>query len=171
MTATFSVRLRWACSAEYVDRVSRLRSVALGHKTFQSTDRNRQVELSAAAGGLAWMTTDAAADRGKGIGRPGITVGFFILPFGDQRDISSSLRVHGTRLHAGKVRFQPFQIDELRSRRQPVRSGPWLCCLLLYGEVGGRARWRSTSTACVVTFPSSLQVFSVYLPGGTFLIS
>ncbi len=28
-----------------------------------------------------------------------------------------------------------------------------------------------TSTACVVGFPSSLQVFSVYLPGGTFLIS
>src|SRR5271157_2308536 len=50
-----------------INGISRFRSEPLGHKAFQSTDGNRQVKLSTAASGFAWVTTHAPADGGEGI--------------------------------------------------------------------------------------------------------
>ena len=164
----FSVRLPRS-ARENVDGVAGLRAVAFGHKSLQRPDGNWQVKLSAATSRFTRMTANSAADGREGIGDPGITVGFFVPSLRDQRYVPPGLGVDGTGLHAGKGRFQPFQIDEFCASRHLDAPVPW--SFYFFTVRSAVAPPAVTSTACVVTLPSSLQVFRVYLPGGTFLIS
>jgi len=76
----------------------------------QSTNGNGQVKFSAATGWFTGMTADAAANRGKRVGHPGVTVGISYFPR-QSATHNAPPGMHGTRLHAGKIRFQPIQIN------------------------------------------------------------
>src|SRR3974377_1382055 len=115
------------------------------------------------------MPADTATDRGKGIGHPSVTVGVFIFPFCNKRDVASRLRVHGAGLHAREIRLEPFKIDEFLSRSH--RYAPDALPSYFLTVRSAVAPEAVTSTDCVVGFPSSLQAFKVYFPAGTFLIS
>ena len=96
-----------------VDRVPRFRTVSLGQKALERTDRDWPVDLSATAGGLAGMRAYAAADAGQWIGFTGKLIGFFKSTFRDQRDIAARVGVRGTGHHAGKVGVQPIPVHLL----------------------------------------------------------
>jgi hypothetical protein len=144
--------------------------MAHGNKPLQCANGNGHVQLPAAAGGLAGMAADAATDGCKGVGNPSVAVRFFVTPLGDQRHVTSGLGVYWTRLHAGKVRLQPLKVNQFSAcghLKDFLRSP--ICYFLTVRSTVAVAPLRST--ACVVGLPSSLQVFNVYFPAETFLIS
>src|SRR5215471_16604373 len=157
--------------SEDVQRISGLRTEALCHKAFQCANGNRGIELPAPACGLAGMPAYATADRRERVRGPGIPIGFLIPSLRDERNVPSSLRVDRARLHAREVRFQPFQIDKLGSCRHLAHSRPLNADDYFLTIRSAVVAPPATSTAWVVTLPSSLQVFKVYFPEGTFLIS
>src|SRR5271156_6447313 len=97
---------------KYVNGIAGFRSMALGDETLQSSVGKSRAKLAASTGCLARMPTDTATDGSEGIGDPSVAVRFLVPPLGDQRHVPSGLGVDWTRLHARKVRFQPFKIDE-----------------------------------------------------------
>src|ERR1700687_1581536 len=173
-TVTDDLDLFWPKRArlvgEYIHRIARFWPMALGDETLQGADGNGHVKLATAACRLARMPADAATNGSEGVRDPSIAVRFLVPSLGDQRHVTSGLRVHWTRLHARKVRLQPLKIDEFGTRGHldgSLRSP--ICYFLTVRSTVAVAPLRST--ACVVGLPSSLQVFNVYFPAGTFLIS
>jgi hypothetical protein len=85
--------------------------MALGDKSLQGADRDGHVKLPAPTGGLARMPANTATDGGEWIGDPGVAVCFLVPPLRNQSDVAPGLCVNGTGLHAGEVRFEPFEVD------------------------------------------------------------
>jgi len=115
------------------------------------------------------MPANTATNRGERIGDPGVAVGFLVPALRNEPDVSSGLRVDRASLHAGKVRFEPFEVNEFGSAAHDLRPGSLLVYFFTVNSTVVVAAL--TSTACVVGLPSSLQVFNVYFPAGMFLIS
>src|SRR5712692_162681 len=158
---------------EDIDGIARFGPVALGDESFERADRDRRVELSAAARRFAGVAADAAANGSEGVGDPGVAVGFLVASLGDQGDVSPCLGVDRTGLHAGEIGLQPVEVHEFCAR---AHDGGFGCPLprSFYYFFTVRSTVvvaAETVTACVVGLPSSLQVLRVYWPGGTFLIS
>ena len=143
-------------------------------KPLEGADGDGSIEFAAAAGGFAGVPTYAAANRSEWIRLTSVTVSFLVLAFRNQGHITPRLRVNRTGLHAGKIGFQPVQINEFCPLLAHV---PAPLALHLSDLVGLRFRKLScpgqrdtvmlavvdpeTVTACVAGLPTSLQVFSV----------
>ena len=134
-----------------VDGVAGLGAVAFGEEALECADGDGFVDFTTAAGGLAGMGADAAADAGHGIGLAGVAVGLFEVAFGDEFDVATCVGMGGAGHHAGKVGIEPipvhlFIFEAVRHAglswlrvewwRQPVRLPPRVE-LFGDGEVGG----------------------------------
>ena len=64
-----------------------------------------------AAGGLARVPADTAANRRKRVRDPGVAIRFLVPPLRDEGDVAAGLRMDGTGLHAGEVRLEPLEVD------------------------------------------------------------
>ena len=91
----------------------RFRTVALGEKAFERANRDRLVDRAAAAGGLAGMRADAAADARHRVRIARVTIGFLEPPFRDQRHIAARVGARRAGHHAREVGVQPFPVDLL----------------------------------------------------------
>ena len=85
--------------------------MALRDEALESTDGNGHIQLPAAAGRFAGMSANAATDGSERIGDAGVAVCFLVPSLRNEGDVSPGLRVNGTGLHAGEVRFEPLNID------------------------------------------------------------
>src|SRR5947208_3845913 len=131
--------------------------MALGHKALQGANGDGRVKLASSAGWFARMTADAAADRSKRIRDPGIAIRLLVPPLGDEGDVAAGLGMDGTGLHAGKVGLEPLEVHQFGSGLQGALRD--LCHRYFLTVSSTLAVAPLTSTACVVGFPSSLQVF------------
>src|ERR1700740_2107477 len=113
--------------------------MALGDKSLQGADGDGQVKLPPPTGGLARMSTNAPTNRGERIRDPGVAVSLLVPTPRNERDVASGLGVHWTRLHAGEVRFEPFEVDEFGSAGHEVCPGS-LSTLLLDRQFHRRCR-------------------------------
>src|SRR5271163_1911057 len=95
------LRLQSPCI--HIDRVARLRAMLLGEEAFERANRDRLVDLAAAAGCLAGMRADAPADAGQWVRASSRTIGFLEIAFSDKFDIFSRIGVCGAGHHAGEV--------------------------------------------------------------------
>src|SRR5208283_1091333 len=78
----------------------------------EGADGNGSIELTAPAGGFTRVAANASTNRSEWIRSASITIGFLVLAFRNQGHVASRLRVNWTGLHAGKVRFQPVQVNQ-----------------------------------------------------------
>jgi hypothetical protein len=97
----------------HIDGVPRLRAVSLGEEALERTDRDRLIDLSAAAGRLAGMSADAPADAGQADWARARAVGLFKLALCNELNIAAGVGVRGTGHHAGEVGVQPIPVNLL----------------------------------------------------------
>ncbi len=77
-------------------------AVLLRHEPLERPDGDRNVDGPPAAGRLAGVAADAAANGGEGVGAPGDGIGLFIIPVGDGLDVPAGIGSHragGPALH------------------------------------------------------------------------
>ena len=106
-------KLGLGAAGVYIDGMPRLRAVSFGKKALERADRDRLVDLAAAACGLAGMSADASADAGHGIGFARDAIGLFKLALRNQRNIAARVGVRGASHHAGEVGVQPIPVNLL----------------------------------------------------------
>src|SRR5215469_207896 len=89
----------------------RFRSVLLREESLQSSNRDRLVDLAAAAGCFARVCAHSSANAGEGIRVAGEPVGFFESSFTNQTDVASGIGMGWARHHAREVCVQPIRIN------------------------------------------------------------
>jgi len=97
----------------HVDVMLGLGPITLGEKTLEGADGNGFVDLTAAAGGFAGMSANAAADTGKRVGAAGVLIRFFETALGNEADVTTCVGVRRAGHHTGEVSMEPVLIHPL----------------------------------------------------------
>src|SRR5208337_122396 len=120
-------KLGLCASGVHIDGMPRLRTVSLGEEALERADRDRLIDLAAAARRLAGMSADASADAGHWIGPARIAICLFKLTLCNELNIAAGIGVRGTGHHAGEVGVQPipvnFLVDKALQHAEPFPLG------------------------------------------------
>ena len=118
-----------------------LDAVPLGQRALEGANRDRLVDVAAAAFRLARVRADAAADRGERVGRPGDGVAALGVPLGNRPDVGARVRVDRARRPAGN---QVQEVPEVGNDRRVRAVGH-----------GGLPRQRARAKSTVAGLPAS----------------